>query len=219
MSGILKKLVLRRTFIIDRGFQFEMLFRAACYSIGLLMVLGVGVFFPVIAGLESGKDEDAAVSVMLYMHEHFWPVAILCVFLAMFVSVQLTHRIAGPLHRIKQCLGFLGKGVFPGATTTRKRDYLKDEVAILNGVVESLAVATDEIKAAEREVSQELQSCLGLLSESGPSDLHEAIAQLQKKTETLHEKIHYFQRAEEREPDDEQEPGPSYSLYEHPMMS
>lgn len=97
--------------------------------------------------------------------------------------------------------------------------HLKDEVVILNDVIESLATATDEIKAAEREVSQELESCLGLLRDYERKELNEAIARVEEKTGTLHEKIHYFQRVERRKGTDEQKPARSESLYEHLMMS
>ncbi len=206
----------RRTFIVDRGFQFEMIFRAACYCAGLLMVLAAGAYYPLIVRIRSGRDDNDAATAMLYMHEHLWPVALLCVILAMIISIHLTNRIAGPLYRMKRRLVLLGTGVFARPTVTRKRDYLKDEVVVLNDAIESVAMATDEIKAAEREVSLELESCLGLLRDYEREELNEAIARLEEKTAILHEKIHYFQRVERRKAGDQEEPARDKSLSDQP---
>lgn len=222
MSESKKPSLLRRQFIVDRRFQVDMLLRAGLFCALLLIVLGVGVFYPLIQAIESGRDADDAVATMLYMHQHFWPVALLCVFLAMVVSVQITHRIAGPLFRLKDRLTILGRGEFPRVVMTRKNDYLKSEILILNDAIEAIAVATDEIKAAESEVVRELEVCFAGLSDLERDRMSDAIARVEQKAAILHEKIHYFRRCERRhleEDHSDHRPVPRPSLYEQPILS
>lgn len=184
--------IYRRQFIVDRRFQFEMMIRAGVYAVGGMLILCIGIFYPLFQDLESGKDSSAASTAMLYLHEHFWPVAILCVVLALLISVQITHRIAGPLYRFKKELRKLGEGVIPGEMRTRKRDYLKEEVRVFNEVMGSLSTQVHSMQHRECELKLALRECRDLLPEFEHEELVEAFGVLEDKMSSLHEAIQYF---------------------------
>ncbi len=191
----------RRQFIVDRRFQYEMMIRAGVYAVGGMAILCVGIFYPLIRDLLSGKENVDASTAMLYLHEHFWPVAVLCLVLALLTSVHITHRIAGPLYRIKRQLERLGKGEIPAETTTRKRDYLKEEVRVFNDAMASLTRATDAIKLRDLELMQELDAVASLLEDNDLVGMKEAFDRLEKKAQGLHQAMLFFGSSGQVTPD------------------
>jgi methyl-accepting chemotaxis protein len=134
----------------------------------------VGIFLPLLRGLDGaprapGLDDRAVV--MVYMHERFWGIALLCFVLVGLGALKLSHRIAGPLVRAKRNLRLLAEGKLTPPLRTRRSDYLKEEVDCLNKAVAGVAQRVDAIRSAQIAVSRELAAALAALPRHAAADL------------------------------------------------
>ena len=55
-----------------------------------------------------------------------------------YIGVRQSHRIVGPMNRLKQMLEAIGQGDFSQRITLRKGDALEDLAAAINRMAESL---------------------------------------------------------------------------------
>lgn len=174
---------LRRRLLVDRPFQGSLMVHAMGLGLTTLLVVALGIFVPLLWELSSGSgpslDVDVAV-VMVYMHERFWGVAALCVLLAVYGALRLSHRIAGPLVRYKRNLRMIANGQLPPPLRTRRRDYLKDEVACLNDAVSGVRERVAALRTAHNLLQRELHGAraAGQIDPSAWSQLQDAERQL-----------------------------------------
>ena len=196
---------LRRKVIVDPEFQRALTVRAVAFLLFMLVGMSVGLFLPLVneigkANADTGEPDDPAV-VMLYMHEHFWPLALSFLILAILGVVVISHRIAAPLVRVKRDMHAVGEGVFPRPLKTRDKDYLQTEVEVLNEMVASLAQRVDDMK----RVSGELQQAIAVLQESaeGSSDQEsrDALAITSARAIELDSLVNQFRREGDPVPD------------------
>lgn len=155
---------LRRRFIVDWKLQGSLCAHGLLYGGLVLAMVSGGIFVPLLWNLGDqanlpGLEEEAIV--MLYMHERFWMLALLCAITVVLGAIKFSHRIAGPLVRYKRNLRLLADGKLPTPLRTRRGDYLKEEVACLNaavaGVEQRLAAIRKAQLALRREVLDMLQ--------------------------------------------------------------
>lgn len=149
----------RRQVVVDRPFQRSLCLHGVGLGLVALAAMSAGIFVPLLWNLDAarpGADTDSAV-VMVYMHERFWLVAGICLVLVALGALRLSHRIAGPLVRYKRNLRLLAQGRLPPPLRTRRRDYLKEEVACLNEAVDGVRERVAAIRAAQAALRHELE--------------------------------------------------------------
>ncbi len=185
-----EKLMERRRVLVDRPFQLDFIYRVACYSVFVMAVLAGGLLFPVLKDLHTdGPWANESATAMLYVHEHIWPIAILLPVLCVLWSLWLSHRIAGPMVRIKRCMSTLSTGVIPEPVTLRPGDYMQSEVEQLNQMLESLSERALEVGAAETVLQQSIHICVDLARTSEDRVLRDALAKLSEDARALHAKL------------------------------
>lgn len=165
--NLIQKLLRRRRFIVDRRFQFSLMWRSTLFSLFTLAVLGVAWFGPLIQELQTERpatlDSVDGALVLLYVHDRLWWVVGAYLAVALLHSVHLSHRIAGPLVRFKRHLRLIGEGRLPEPLHTRAKDYLKHEVELLNQTVSRLgnhASVLRDANASQRTWLKEAEACL-----------------------------------------------------------
>jgi methyl-accepting chemotaxis protein len=151
----------RRRLVVDRPFQWSLCLHGIGLGVLVLVAVSAGIFVPLLWNLGERfpsvqVDPDTAV-VMVYMHERFWLVAAVCLVLVTIGALRLSHRIAGPMVRYKRNLRLLAEGRLPPPLRTRRRDYLKDEVACLNAAVDGVRERVEAIRKAEAQLRRQLQ--------------------------------------------------------------
>src|SRR5262245_12525504 len=194
--------LLRRRFIVDPPFQYDLIARATVHTLLVLALVSAGLFGPVLRELQLSRGDDGADTaiVMLYMHGRFWWVAGLCLVVAVLDAVRVSHRIAGPLVPMKRNLRVLGEGKLPGALRTRRGDYLKGEVEILNTAIAGLAQRIDALRAAHAEVAAELRRCGEQFAAGDGAAARAALAAAQQKARAAGDLLAAFERIGAREP-------------------
>ncbi|HEU4419006.1 MAG TPA: hypothetical protein VFT55_08705 [Planctomycetota bacterium] len=165
---------LRRRLVVDWNLQGSLCAHILLYGGVMLVCVAAGIFLPLLRGLDNaprapGLDDRAVV--MVYMHERFWGIALLCFVLVGFGALKLSHRIAGPLVRAKRNLRLLADGKLTPPLRTRRSDYLKEEVDCLNQAVAGVTERVGAIRSAQVAVSRELAAALAALPRHAARDL------------------------------------------------
>lgn len=152
----------RRIFIVDTGFQFRLIrnisILAALIVLVSLSFLGavnmiysdvqVNIKQPLpFATTEGAGFLERQASLLGLM----WPVMLICIAVSLaatfFFGVIISHRMAGPVFRIRRVLMDMAKGDIRGETHLRKNDEFKP-----------LAESINEMKGKWRGSIQEMQS-------------------------------------------------------------
>jgi sensor histidine kinase YesM len=182
MSSTYKRSVL----LINRRFQLRFSFYVCSWLFGLsimypMLIYNLYDFFfrylavdpngPELAVLESTRNQMMILLVLLQ---------VFFLGITFFISLFISHRIAGPLYKLKQYMKRAGEGKME-ALHFRERDYFKELEEGFNEMIVSLKAqrsdpstaamvhlqkALDKLPASDTEVRQELQSALKTLQNS-----------------------------------------------------
>ncbi len=166
--------ILRWRFIVDWKLQGSLCVHGVLYGLLVLVAVSLGIFLPLLWNLSDADQvnvlEDQAV-VMLYMHERFWWLALLCLAIVVLGAVKFSHRIAGPLVRYKRNLRLLADGKLPSPLRTRAGDYLQDEVACLNQAVAGITTRIEAMQQSHVILHGEIQGAMARLSRQAAFEL------------------------------------------------
>jgi hypothetical protein len=137
--------ILRRTLLLDAGFQFRYMFRFA--AIGAFGVLIIGVLASRVIR-NAVVEEGGSPEVMLASSDTLlWLGAVGAVVMAVLTSLVglvLTHRVAGPVHVMNLYLASIAAGRYPRLRPLRSGDELRE-------FFESLSYTVDRLREREAE--------------------------------------------------------------------
>jgi hypothetical protein len=171
--------ILRWRVIVDWRLQGSLCLHGLLYGSLVLVAVSAGIFLPLLWNLSdtgrAGVAEDQAV-VMLYMHERFWWLALLCMLIVVLGAAKFSHRIAGPLVRYKRNLRLLADGKLPSTLRTRPGDYLQDEVACLNRAVAGIAARVESMHLAHTELHRQIEAAAARVSRQAAFELEPVFA-------------------------------------------
>ncbi len=190
-----RKLWLRRTLIVDRGFQLGLAFRAGLFAFVVLALLGAGIFVPLIRRLGSETDAHLKYDVattLLTLHGSFWPVAGACMVFVVLGAIRLSHRVAGPFVRLRRDMEQVGAGKLPAPLHIRKRDFVKREVDEFNRMVHSVAQRFEQLRAVEARASRSLDACEEALSSDRREELEALLLQLRTAQDEVRAQLYVF---------------------------
>ncbi len=163
----------RRQYIIDRRFQYSLISKFAILSasivIGSLSFLvlvyyrygdvQVSIDQPIPLGLpESLVDNGGMVTYTLM--NLLWPVLSIClvgtIIFTFFFSLIVSHRMAGPVYRMRQLLEEMAQGDLRHPVGhLRKKDEFKHLFADINNVKECWRLQIRDLKLACRELGED----------------------------------------------------------------
>lgn len=162
------KRVKRRQYIVDPSFQYRLISRLAVLA-GLLITMSLSFLtltyylygdirialvqpdpFGVAKGIDTAVTETTLLSLL-------WPVlgscllVTLCVML--FVGLLISHRMAGPVYRMRRALDEMSAGNLSGKIHLRKKDDFKHLADGINRLAESQRAVLERLRvlAAEME--------------------------------------------------------------------
>lgn len=196
--NFLQKMMLRRNYIVDRKVQYNLLLRTLGFVVFMLLIVSAGLYIPLLVELRRHAGEldssyETSIALM-FMQERFWPVALFCLAFAAYGTVVISHRIVGPLVRVKRVMESVGQGVLPEKLQIRSKDYLKAEVDILNTMVARLAHQIDQIKSANHVLNDSLAACHDSASRYGHDELEATLTDVTQAAEALTREIEHFRR-------------------------
>ncbi len=163
----------RRQYIVDTKFQYSLMSKfailTACVVTGSLSILvlayhkygdiQVSVVQPIPFGLfDSLVDNEGAGTYTLL--DLLWPVLAIClistIIFTFFFSLIVSHRMAGPIYRMRNLLGEMAKGDLSSPVSRlRKKDEFKHLFADINDVKERWRLQIQELQVACRELDED----------------------------------------------------------------
>ena len=130
----------RKEFLSDRAYQLRFATRvfATVFAVAVISslisssLLWMNMYRP-----ELGPD-TALIGSLMAVTSTLAIELILSIPLVFFLSIRQSHRIVGPMNRIKQTLEAIGRGEFSQRITIRHDDALEDLAGAINRMAESL---------------------------------------------------------------------------------
>jgi methyl-accepting chemotaxis protein len=163
----------RRKFFIDRQFQTKyvllVIFMLLMYTIVFVGTLFIPQLLPLIFNSPHAEQVKAAEILLLY-HKHVWPAVFIVIPLFGVFSIFITHKIAGPVYRLKMKLEQMTAWNLDSRLSLRTGDDLQELADCVN-------VLADELKAFVAEMQNNYETVTALI---------DAI-QEQVEAKTLHE--------------------------------
>jgi len=194
----LRKMAMRRNYIVDRKVQYNLLLRTLGFVVFMLLIVSAGLYIPLVVELRQHAGElDASYETsiaLMFMQERFWPVALFCLAFAAYGTIVISHRIVGPLVRVKRVMKSIGDGRLPTTLQIRSKDYLKTEVEILNTMVAGLAEQVDRIKGTNQRLADSLAACQEDAARYGNEQLQSSLGDVTAAAQTLSQELAFFQR-------------------------
>lgn len=166
----------RRNYFIEKKFQTKYIILTILMLLSYSFLFIIIIFAPYILTLHFNyplAEKVDAARVLLLLHSTIWPwIGGIIVFFGV-ISVFVSHKIAGPLFRIKKSLIQVSQGDLSVVIKLRKWDDLKDLADQINVLIEELRtfvttlrndynLLSDYIQELEQKIEQK-----GLTEESG----------------------------------------------------
>lgn len=155
----------RRKFFIDKKLQTKYILLTIVmllfYTAALVVVLFVPHILNLKFGATMGEQVDAA-RMLLSLHETVWPAIGVVVLVTGFLTIFVSHGVAGPVYRFKKVLAEVAAGNLNITIQLRKHDDLQDLAESMNAVLAELRGFVGTLRR-DHEV---LNSCIANLEDN-----------------------------------------------------
>ena len=136
------------------AFQLRLMVVYLIHFFAILLVFVGMLFVPLMTKLNDGNlsvlEEQDVARQFLALHSQMWPALGMVLALLILHSVVVSHRIAGPMQRLRDALKTIGEGDLTTRISFRKNDYLADTAADINKLTVLLAVKVTELEKNHR---------------------------------------------------------------------
>ena len=130
----------RRQYLVDRRYQFHFVSRVFLVVLlvaGLSLLLSVAlVWFNM--NRPSVSSDTSLVAAFLAITTMMAVDLVVAIPVVFFFSIRQSHRVVGPMNRIKQTLEAIGTGNFSERIVLRQGDVLEDLAKTINRMAEDL---------------------------------------------------------------------------------
>ena len=151
----------------------------------LLLLLCAALFVPLFVRLGSGAQIDAEIlrvaDRLLFLHENFWPVALVSLLAPCLSSYLLYNRMTQPLVRFRRAFEEVASGRVPEAVCLRDRDYLNTEAAALNHMLECLRSRAERLGRLRAELADSVAELEELGADERTEQLRQRLKELDEQ--------------------------------------
>jgi len=198
--------------VINRSLQYRFLAIIIVYSFVIVLFLAVFMFVPEIMRLQDQSlpfdARAAAADKMLTLHARVWPAILLVICLVALHSFRFFHRLIGPLYRFRQIYERVRNGELNLKVKIRKKDYLHEEEAALNDMLETLSRKWRNMQQTTENALRSLDALeqTGTHANNWKEDREALLRVHRHHLETLAETSRYFTVPEEETGNGEETP-------------
>ncbi len=136
----------RSKFLINRRFQLKFAFFVCTWIFALSMIYPIIIYnvFEYFLKILSAPHDVLTVDKVKYVENQVVVVLgvlqLLFLLITFLLSIFLSHRIAGPLYKLRRAVEDVSKGNFDQRITFRKNDHFVELQDSFNGMVQHLGV-------------------------------------------------------------------------------
>jgi methyl-accepting chemotaxis protein len=198
--------------VINRSLQYRFLAIIIVYSFVIVLFLAVFMFVPDIMRLQDQSlpfdARAAAADKMLTLHARVWPAILLVICLVALHSFRFFHRLIGPLYRFRQIYERVRNGDLNLKVKIRKKDYLHEEEAAINDMLETLSRKWRNMQQTTENALRSLDALeqTGTHANNWKEDREALLRVHRHHLETLAETSRYFTVPEEETGNGEETP-------------
>ncbi len=186
----------RRQYIVD-NLQYRLLLTSLLYVLAVVFIFAGALFMPLMITLNDGAAASPAVNEaarhFLALHNRVWPPVLALIALLVLHNIVFSHRIAGPLYRIRSELKKIGDGNLFVHVKLRKNDYLDKEAASVNEMVDSLRTKVRSIEHNQKKAAALLVELQRSLIRGSADEMGGQIDELGTILERLRDSVDQFQ--------------------------
>jgi methyl-accepting chemotaxis protein len=160
----------RKTYYIEKQFQTKYMLLTIFLLLTYTFIFVIIIFAPYMLKLYLDyplAEKAEAAKVLLLLHSTVWPGIGGVILLFGAVSIFISHKIAGPLYRLKKSISLITEGNLDVNVKLRKGDDLQDLAEHVNMLTEELrtfvttlrgddALLSDYILQLEREIKAKM---------------------------------------------------------------
>jgi len=152
----------RRIFLIKRGLQFRYMGVIFTAMLLVAMIVGWTVYFSIWKDLsDPTKKHEELVEIFLHGNDVLMSRMTVIMVMICFLSVFVSHKIAGPVYRLEESAKIIASGDFSKRIKLRYGDELQDLADAFNTMTESL----DKIVGEDQKMLQNLNTIIGRINE------------------------------------------------------
>jgi len=140
----------RRTYYIEKKFQTKYIlltiFLLMTYTFAFIFIIFSPYILTLYFDFYSLSEKAEAARTLLILHAKVWPGIAGIILLFGALSIFITHKIAGPLYRLKKTISEIINGNLDIKVNLRKGDDLKDLAEHVNMLAEELRTFVNTVK-------------------------------------------------------------------------
>jgi methyl-accepting chemotaxis protein len=140
----------RRTYYIEKKFQTKYIlltiFLLLTYTLAFIIIIFSPYILTLYFDFYSLSEKAEAARTLLILHGRVWPGIAGIILLFGALSIFITHKIAGPLYRLKKNISEIINGNLDVKVKLRKNDDLKDLAEHVNMLAEELKTFVNTVK-------------------------------------------------------------------------
>ena len=133
----------RKNYFIEKQLQSKVILFTILllmlYTLLFVLILFVPYMIPLSFEYPLKEQTDAA-RMLLSLHTSIWPALAVVILSLSVLSIFVSHKVAGPLHRLKRSLAEIAAGSIDMDMKFRKRDELHDLADSVNLVIREMRV-------------------------------------------------------------------------------
>lgn len=145
-----------KNYFIDRRFQSKYVLLTILFLVIYTFTFIIILFFPSILTLISDSpltEKTEAARTFLVLHSTVWPTTAAVILIFAILSIFLTHKIAGPVYRLKHALNELLSGNLDSRIYLRKWDDLQELATQVNLLSDELHNFVNTLKKDHEQLS------------------------------------------------------------------
>lgn len=149
-----------KNFFIDKRFQTKYILLTILLLLTYTFVFAIILFLPSILTLyfdPSLTEKNEAARTFLILHGTVWPTTGVAILIFSILSIFLTHKIAGPVYRLKHALTELISGNLDTRIHLRKWDYLQELAEEVNLLSDDFCNYVHALKEDHEQLSRYIE--------------------------------------------------------------
>lgn len=147
----------RKKYFIEKHFQSKVILFTILllmlYTLLFVLILFVPYMIPLSFDYPLTEQADAA-RMLLSLHTSIWPALAVVILSLSVLSIFISHKVAGPLFRLKRSLAEIAAGSIDKDMKFRKRDELHDIADSVNLVIRELRILVGALQNDHASVSR-----------------------------------------------------------------